>query len=69
MIHPHLQVDDAVVSGFELASATLRHLVHDPRLPGELAPACWPAAELRSVYDDYEVAYQELLRDFFRSVA
>lgn len=59
--------DDAVVSGFNLASATLRHLVHDPRLPPELTPASWPADALRRSYDEFELAYQTLLRAFFRS--
>jgi phenylacetic acid degradation operon negative regulatory protein len=59
--------DDAVVSGFRLASATLRHLAHDPHLPTELAPYWWPADDLRKAYHDYEVAYQQLLRPFLRS--
>lgn len=59
---------EAVVSGFNLASATLRHLVHDPQLPPELTPPGWPADTLRQAYDDYERAYQHLLRQFFRSV-
>ena len=58
--------DDAVVSGFNLASATLRHLAHDPHLPAELAPCWWPADDLRKAYHDYEVAYQQLLRRFLR---
>lgn len=58
---------DAVVSGFNLASASLRHLVHDPQLPPTLAPDFWPADDLRRAYDDYEQAYQSLLRAFFRS--
>lgn len=61
--------DDAVASGFNLAAATLRHVVHDPQLPAELAPDDWPADSLRSAYRRYEAAYQRLLRDFFRSVA
>ncbi len=61
--------DDAVVSGFNLASATLRHLVHDPQLPPELAPPTWPAADLRRAYQDYVVAYQQLLRHFLRAAA
>ena len=60
--------DDAVVSGFNLASATLRHLVHDPQLPVELAPPSWPADALRRSYEQYERAYQQLLRSFFRSI-
>jgi len=64
-LHGH---DDAVVAGFNLASATLRHLVHDPQLPPALAPCCWPAEALRQAYEDYEHAYQQLLRRFLRSV-
>lgn len=60
--------DDAVVSGFNLASATLRHLVHDPRLPPSLTPECWPADNLRQSYEGFELAYQQLLRGFFRTV-
>jgi phenylacetic acid degradation operon negative regulatory protein len=60
--------DDAVVTGFNLASATLRHLVHDPGLPAELEPPGWPAESLRATYDQFEAAYQTLLRDFFRAV-
>jgi phenylacetic acid degradation operon negative regulatory protein len=60
--------DDAVVFGFNLASATLRHLVHDPQLPPELAPPCWPAETLRRSYAELEVDYKQLLRRFFRSI-
>ena len=41
-----------------LAAAALRHLVTDPLLPPELAPAGWPAAALRVAYGDYLTAYQ-----------
>ncbi|MCP4086412.1 MAG: PaaX domain-containing protein, C- domain protein [Actinomycetia bacterium] len=58
---------DAVVSGFSIASATLRHLTHDPQLPYVLEPASWPAADLRAVYQEFEAAYQALLRQFFRT--
>lgn len=67
--HRRLETDDdAVVSGFRLASATLRHLVHDPQLPDALLPDGWPADDLRRTYEDYERAYQRLLRAFFRSI-
>lgn len=59
--------NDAVVSGFNLASAALRHLVHDPRLPTELAPPGWQADVLRAAYEEFETAYQQLLRQFFRT--
>ncbi|MEM7339075.1 MAG: PaaX family transcriptional regulator C-terminal domain-containing protein [Actinomycetota bacterium] len=61
--------DDAVVSGFNLASATLRHLTHDPQLPPELTPPSWPADALRRSYAEFESAYQQLLRTFFRSIS
>jgi len=70
--HAHDDLDtneDAVVSGFNLASGALRHLVHDPQLPPDLAPAAWPAQGLRRAYADYEQAYQGLLRRFFRTAA
>ena len=60
--------DDAVVTGFNLASATLRHLVHDPQLPAELEPSDWPASSIRSAYVEFESDYQQLLRRFLRQV-
>lgn len=60
--------EDALVNGFTLAAATLRHFVRDPQLPAELAPSHWPADRLRMAYADYERSYQQLLREFFRSV-
>ncbi len=59
--------DEMLTPGFVLAAAVLRHLLADPALPAELAPPDWPAAGLRGVYDDFEAAYQALLRRFFRS--
>lgn len=61
-------VDDALVSGFTLASATLRHLIHDPQLPPELNPPGWPARSLRATYAHFEQTYQGHLRAFFRSI-
>lgn len=57
--------DDAMVSGFKLASATVRHLVHDPLLPHALTPKGWPADELRTIYGVFESSYQQQLRQFF----
>ena len=47
--------------GFVESAAVLRLFSADPLLPGELEPTCWPAAALRSVYDDFDVAYRGLL--------
>ena len=60
-------VDDLLAPGFVLAASVLRHFLADPQLPDELTPADWPAADLRAAYDDYEAAYQSLLRRFFRA--
>ncbi len=59
--------DSALVDGFMLSAAALRHFVHDPRLPIELQPAEWPAAALHRAFDAYHVDYQSLLGQFFRA--
>ena len=58
---------DSLADGFVLAADSLRHLVGDPVLPPELAPAGWPAADLRSAYAAYSTRYQASLRAFFRA--
>jgi phenylacetic acid degradation operon negative regulatory protein len=58
----------ALVPGFELSAAVLRHLLADPVLPAPLAPPAWPADGLRTSYDAYDDAYRRLLRRFFRQV-
>jgi len=66
------RIDDddrgAVVPGFELSAAVLRHFLADPVLPAALAPPGWPAEHLRTSYDAYDHAYRRLLRRFFRQV-
>lgn len=57
----------SLAEGFELAAASLRHLVADPLLPAPLCPSDWPAAELRAAYDRYNRAYRARLSAFFRS--
>ena len=57
----------SLAEGFELAAASLRHLVADPLLPAALCPPDWPAAELRAAYDRYNRAYRARLSAFFRS--
>jgi len=59
--------DTALVDGFMLSAAALRHFTHDPRPPVELRPADWPAELLHQAFDAYHADYQTLLRDFFRS--
>lgn len=38
---------------FVAAAATVRHLLTDPVLPGELLPPDWPGAQLRRAYVDF----------------
>ncbi|MCZ0730163.1 PaaX family transcriptional regulator C-terminal domain-containing protein [Mycolicibacterium iranicum] len=46
------QADD-MPGRFVIAAAMVRHLLTDPVLPGELLPAGWPGAELRTAYHDF----------------
>lgn len=66
---PALEAHDtsALAPGFKAAAAAVRHLTADPLLPAELLATRWPADELRGVYDRYERAYWQVLRDFLRS--
>ena len=59
--------DAALVDGFMLAAAVLRHFVHDPQLPPELLPAAWPAPALLDSYNEFQAAYGQLLREFFKA--
>jgi len=52
---------DLLGPGFVESAAVLRLFTSDPLLPVELEPAEWPAAELRSVYNDFDAAYRRLL--------
>ncbi len=66
-IQRRLDRDDrsVLVPGFELAAAVLRHFVADPLLPAELVPEDWPADALRETHAAYDVAYRQVLKDFF----
>lgn len=59
---------DALVPGFELAAAVLRHVVADPAVPHQIAPPAWVGPDLRTAYAEYDPAYRALLSSFFRSV-
>jgi phenylacetic acid degradation operon negative regulatory protein len=64
---PRLEAGDhrALASGFVASAAVLRHLQHDPLLPGELLPDDWPGDALRQTYDSYDAAYRAVLIDWF----
>ncbi len=63
---PLLDGDDpaALPSTFLLSAATVRFLRTEPQLPSELEPARWTPPRLRPAYDDFERAFQKLLRNF-----
>jgi phenylacetic acid degradation operon negative regulatory protein len=58
---------EALAPGFELSASVLRHLQSDPLLPGELLPAGWPGASLRSAYDAWDARYRSTLRAWSRA--
>ena len=49
---------------FVLSAAVVRYLRIEPQLPLELVPPDWDPSRLRAVYDDFEAAFQRLLRAF-----
>lgn len=72
-LHRHrssLEIDDAsaIANAFILSAAAVRFLRVEPQLPVELQPDEWSAPALRADYDDFEAAFQGLLRSFLRSI-
>lgn len=53
---------DVLAAGFVESAAALRLLASDPVLPAPLRPPGWPDAELRTVYDRFDLAYRRELR-------
>ena len=53
---------DALPERFILAAAVLRHFVADPVLPPELLPPDWPGEKLRARYENFDAAFQSVLR-------
>ena len=56
---------EALVPGFILDAAVLRHFLADPLLPRELLPFDWPGQTLRHDYERYDSAFKRVLGDFF----
>ncbi|WP_241726058.1 PaaX family transcriptional regulator C-terminal domain-containing protein [Dietzia sp. DQ12-76] len=48
---------DDMSARFELAAATVRHILHDPLLPAELLPDDWPGERLRESYDRFRAEF------------
>ncbi len=65
-----LDVDDPSVlpATFTLSAATVRFLRTEPQLPPELVPPQWTPPDVRPLYDDFEAAFQRLLRSFLRAL-
>lgn len=65
---PVLEAGDVGVlaEAFVLDAAVVRHLLVDPLLPAELAPAGWPAGELREVFARYDAAFKATWRSWYR---
>jgi phenylacetic acid degradation operon negative regulatory protein len=61
-LHASLEEADTLPDRFILAAAVLRHFVADPLLPSELLPPDWPGPALRSRYEDFDKAFQSVLR-------
>jgi phenylacetic acid degradation operon negative regulatory protein len=53
---------EALPDRFILAAAVLRHFVADPLLPPDLLPEDWPGPALRARYEDFDKAFQSVLR-------
>lgn len=67
---PRLDQEDPSVLAptFVISAAAVRFLRTEPQLPPQLAPPAWTPPSLRPLYDDFEVAFQRLLRAFLLSV-
>lgn len=48
---------DEMAQRFEVAAATVRHILHDPLLPAELLPSDWPGTRLRDSYDRFRIEF------------
>ena len=57
----------AVADAFVVGAAALAHVRADPLLPSELCGAQWPGDELRIAYRDYQAAFGNAVREWFRS--
>lgn len=54
----------ALVTGFVLSAAVLRHFNADPLLPPELLPRDWPGTRLRKEYEAFDGEFLAMWRSF-----
>lgn len=57
---------DRIAPAFVVGAAALAHVRADPLLPIELCGSGWPGDALRRAYYDYQVAFDETARKWFR---
>jgi phenylacetic acid degradation operon negative regulatory protein len=50
--------------GFVLSASVLRHFQADPLLPPELLGTDWPGQDLRTLYDEWDARYRQVLADW-----
>lgn len=58
---------DALGDAFLLDAAAVRHLLADPVLPAELAPAGWPADELRGGFARFDDGFKATWRAWYQA--
>nr|WP_067840733.1 PaaX family transcriptional regulator C-terminal domain-containing protein [Nocardia lijiangensis] len=81
LFHPEAWAEDArlllsamaaaesIGDRFEIAAATVRHILNDPMLPTELLPRPWPGRELREAYLAFRTEFAEFAEALMRSGA
>lgn len=57
---------EVLADTFVLDAAVVRHLLADPVLPPELAPAGWPAQALREAFDRFDAGFKATWRAWYR---
>ena len=58
---------DVLGDAFLLDAAVVRHLLADPVLPAELAPAGWPDRELRATFEAFDAGFKATWRAWFQA--
>jgi phenylacetic acid degradation operon negative regulatory protein len=59
-------IGDGIADAFVVGAAALAHVRADPLLPVELCGSGWPGDALRQAYRDYQVAFDDTARRWFR---
>jgi phenylacetic acid degradation operon negative regulatory protein len=57
----------AIADAFLVGAATLAHVRADPLLPSELCGRNWPGGAVRNTYREFQAAFSDALRDWFRT--